>query len=111
MRAALGRLTLIMFLVGAASCRDIPIPGVLEDSGGGPPNDAAVAVDLSVQVDITAVQCAGLDEATCKARPGCVTDYCQGCGCNYSFAGCRAPSDKAAVCPGLGCLQGFCCRS
>ncbi len=101
----------IAAIAAVAGCTTDPLPA--------PASDGAAAGDLATVVtppDAVASPdaangCAGLDEAACKARAGCVADYCQGCGCSYSFAACRAPGEKVAPCPGLGCAQGICCRS
>jgi hypothetical protein len=55
------------------------------------------------------INCAMLDEASCKSTSLCVADYCQECSCTPTFVGCRTTSATRTPCPGLGCLQPACC--
>ena len=47
--------------------------------------------------------CAGLDEATCAATPGCQPQSCQVCSGAPTYAGCTTPGAPVA-CPGEACI-------
>jgi hypothetical protein len=111
------------FLLACAvscGCASDPLPGGEAGSANGDVHrgaDLGESPDLSQTADLTAsidfaLSCVGLDEATCRTRPQCVPDYCQGCECETAFVGCRAPGDPVTPCPGTGCAKApHCCRS
>lgn len=55
--------------------------------------------------------CSGLDETTCRLRPGCVAERCFTCSCTPSYNGCRGINEAQLACPLVDCITPQCCRA
>jgi hypothetical protein len=79
---------------GAVFRPDARVDGGFRGDGGSFPQDGGARGDGGPSV------CNGLDEASCRGSPNCVTLTCTDCQGNTSFIGCGDPNEEPAVCPG-----------